>query len=170
MRRRVPRISDLPLYSSPPIKYVFEQTVTLAAGLYTFVLARADFTPAKDINPGTMLYIRNMSFSCDIPEQDYIDAMTTTLQFHMFMRGDASAPAFKNPLSLTKYDTFPWEQLIYPNKANNRLRASYRGVLTQTAALAGVLTVTATIEMFVQEITDRKFIAALIKGYPGENE
>ena len=171
MRRRVARISDFPLWLSPPIKYVYEQTSTLAAGLYTFALARADFTPAKNLNPGTMLYIRNISFACDVPEALYVDAKTTTPQFRTFMRGDASSPVFKNPLTLTKYfDNTPWEQLIYPNKAVNRLRGNIQGVLTQTAALAGVLTITATIEMYVQEITDREFIKELMKNYPKENE
>lgn len=170
MRRRVGRISDFPLYLSPPIKYIYQQTVTLVAGLYTFALARADFTPLKNINNSTMLYIRHMSFSCNVPEDAYVDAMSTTMQFRTFLRGDASAPVFRNPLSLTKYDTFPWEQLINITKSNNRLRGNVNGVLTQNAALVGVLTITATIEMYVQEITDRKFIKAAMKDYPGENE
>ena len=63
LQLNVPRIGDLPLYSSPPMQFTFKQKATLTLGQYIFSPVRTDVTNNKNLNNSTLIYFRNFSFS-----------------------------------------------------------------------------------------------------------
>lgn len=167
------RLIDIPYLVSPPLLFTYRQTASLAAGSYTFTNGtKAVFTPSRPIQ-GNVLYIFwTMDFAMDIAEQDYLGAITTLPQFSMYLQSDASAPAFREPIPLSKYfSTMPYALAILGNDLLssqaqaaqgflfNRLLGGIDGVLNQTSALLGKATVTATVVFSVQEISEAKFIA-----------
>lgn len=170
----IARIEDLPYYTSPPIQFTLNQAADLTLGTYPFLqLTKTAMGNTNNITDNTLLYVRNISFSCDIPEIDYQQALKLAAgtvdipRFNMFFVSNALSPQMRNPLILQKYMTEQEYRLIMmPKQTPNIIKANVTGVLQQTAALAGVDEINAFIEVFVQEIVDDKFIAALKKDYP----
>lgn len=186
------RIGDIPYFTSPPVLFVYKQAANLVAGAYDYPAgAKATFTPSRPINPNYLYLFQTMDFACDIDENDYMGAYTAALEFSMYVQSDAGGPALREPMPLVKYyKTLPYVLSIlgvellgqaYQNNSgispaqgfsHNRLLGNIIGNISQTAALLGKQSVTATVVFSVTEVTDtnfvRDFIArsdATMKGY-----
>lgn len=176
------RLDDIPYRTSPPLLFVYSNTAALIAGKYTYdVGVKAAFTPSRPINPNSLYIFKTMDFAADVGAEDYLGAITTALNFSMYVQSDAGGPALREPIPLVKYlTTIPYVLNIlgtellgdaYPGNAAvaqtqgfsyNRLLGAIGGVLTQTAPLLGKTTLTLTVVFSVQEITDRNFIADFV--------
>jgi hypothetical protein len=176
------RLIDIPYRTSPPLLMVFQQTASLLAGGYAFPAGtKTVFSPERPIRPNSLYLFQTMDFAVDIAEGDYLAAVTAAMNFSMYVQGDA-APALREPVPLVKYlDKIPYALNIlgtellgdsYPGSANvaqtqgftfNRLLGNITGTLTQTAALLGKASVTATMLFSVQEVTDRLFIQDFVQ-------
>ncbi len=176
------RLNDIPYRTSPPLLFVYSNTAPLVAGMYTYPIGtKGAFTPSRPINPNSLYIFKTMDFAADVAEEDYLGAITTALNFSMYVQSDAGGPALREPIPLVKYlKTIPYVLNIlgtemlgqaYPGSAAvtptqgfeyNRLLGAIGGVLTQTAPLLGKQTLTLTVVFSVQEITDRNFISDFV--------
>lgn len=167
------RLNDIPYLSSPPLLFTYSQTAAVVAGSYTFTNAKSVFTPSRPIQPNILYMFETMDFAMDIDQGDYFGAIATLPQFSMYLQSDASSPAFREPMQLAKYfNTLPYKLAVMGSELlgvsdqptlqgfqNNRLLGGVNGVLTQTPALLGKLSITAILVFAVQEISEHRFIA-----------
>jgi len=172
------RLGDIPYRTSPPLLFVYTETANLAAGAYDWPNGvKAAFTPSRPINANSLYLFNTMDFACDIDQADYQSAISTPLNFSMYIQSDAGSPALREPIPLVKYyNTLPYVLNIlgtellgeaYQNSSGispaqgftfNRLMGDVSGNLLQTPTLVGKASITATIVFSVQEITDKNFI------------
>lgn len=167
------RIEDLPYYTSPPMQFTFVQKADLTLGEYPFTAGRATIGNNKNITDNTLLYIKAMTFSADIPILHYQEALqlatgdTDIPRFSVFLQSDSNAPIFIDPIQLSDYfDDQEYKKLVLPKQFPNRMSAFFRGTLQQTGNLAGVTEINLTINLWVQQISDDTFINGLKKKYP----
>jgi len=176
------RLSDIPYRTSPPLLFVYTETANLIAGAYLWPLGgKAAFTPSRPINANSLYLFNTMDFACDVDQADYQSAVSTALSFSMYVQSDAGGPALREPVPLVKYfNTLPYilnilgSELLgeaYQNASGvspaqgftfNRLMGDINGTITQTPALIGKASITATMVFTVQEITDRNFISDFV--------
>lgn len=170
----IPRIEDLPYYYSPPMQFTFTQSADLTLGQYPFLPVKATLGNNKNITDNTLLYIKAITFSADIPLLDYQQAtklstgLTDIPRFSMFLQSEASgAPVFIDPIQLGDYfNDQEYKKLILAKQLPNRVSGFFEGTLQQTANLAGILEINLTMNIWVQSITDDDFINALRTRYP----
>ncbi len=169
----IARIEDLPYYYSPPLQFTFTQSATITAGVYPFTAARARVGNDKNLTDNTLLYIKAMTFSADIPVLTYQQALqlaagdTDVPRFSMFIKSQANAPIFVDPIQLGDYfRDQQYKKILITKQDPDNLTAFFRGTLQQTAALAGVVEINLTMNIWVQAITDDNFIDGLKKKYP----
>lgn len=172
------RIGDIPYRTSPPLLFVYTESATLSAGSYDWAVgAKNTFTPSRPINANNLYLFNTMDFACDIDQADYQSAISSQMNFSMYIQSDAGAPALREPIPLVKYyNTIPYilnilgTELLgeaYQNSSGvspaqgftfNRLLGDINGTLLQTPTLIGKESITATLVFSVQEITDKNFI------------
>lgn len=169
----IPRVGDLPYWSSPPMQFSFTEVATLTLGEYPFEAERTVMTNTKNLNNSTLIYFYDMSFSADIPLLDYQNALQLASgdneipQFSMFMQSDRNAPVLQDPILCQDYfNGQDYQLLIEPKQTPNKLNAFFRGKLKQTAALAGISKINLTFTFYAQQITDDNFIQSFKQGYP----
>jgi hypothetical protein len=171
---------DIPFASSPPVLFVYQQTVNIAAGMYSFLsTTKSAFTPNRPIMPNALYLFDTLDFAMDVAEIDYQGAIITLPQFSMYMQSDAVAPSFREPIPLVKYFnnlryrlTLMGTELLTSDSQPghtgtttaqgftfNRLIGNVTGVVGQTPALLGKVSMTATLALTAQEIVDDSFIA-----------
>lgn len=187
------RLNDIPYRTSPPLLFVYTETANLIAGVYLWPLGgKAAFTPSRPINANSLYIFRTMDFACDVDQADFQSSVSSALSFSMYLQSDAGGPALREPVPLVKYfNTLPYVLNIlgtellgeaYQNASGvspaqgftfNRLMGDINGTITQTPALIGKASITATIVFTAQEITDRNFISDFVarsEASPGTNK
>jgi len=181
----IARIEDLPYFRSPPIQLSLSQSASLSFGQYVWNNTNAPKTilvGSAQITQSTLLYIKSISFSADIPELDYQKALeiTSTVlangttagqnqipSYFKFLSSDAKSPTLRSPILCQQFFTDQeYKLLVEPKTRPNDVLGFFRGALQQTGALAGINTITLTAEFYVQTVEDRNFINALKNQYP----
>jgi NAD(P)-dependent dehydrogenase (short-subunit alcohol dehydrogenase family) len=121
-------------------------------------------TPTRPINANSLYLFQTMDFACDIDQADYQSAISSQMNFSMYLQSDAGSPALREPIPLVKYyNTIPYilnilgTELLgeaYQNSSGvspaqgysfNRLLGDVNGTLTQTPTLLGKASITATL-------------------------
>lgn len=179
------RLIDIPYLTSPPLLFTFRQTANVAAGSYTFPQATTiAFTPSRPIQPNILYMFDSVTFAFDIDENDYFGAITTQPQFSMYLQSDAAAPSLREPLQLAKYlPALPYRLAVMGSELlgasddtalqgfqSNRLLGNVTGILSQTPALLGKMSITAILIFSVQEISDNKFVEDFKKRSQGQSK
>ena len=169
----IARMEDLPYQYCPVQEYILTQSAPLVAGQYAFTAGRAEMTGSKNLNRGTILYIKSFSFDADISAANFQEAIKLTgnvvniPNFNMFFKSEQNTPTLRDPLRLPKFfDEQEYRKVIFLDKTPNKVNGFFRGTLQQHAGIAGVTAINLTITMFAQEINDQNFALALKKGYP----
>lgn len=174
----VPRIEDLPYYSSPPIQFVYQSTAPLALGAYTWADAPTALTPTRPMLDNALYYLRHITLSADVSELDFTAAITTTPEFFTYQKSDAVTLLFREPIQMVKFlEAFDFRQTFVVKQGRpdplagagalgERILAAFTGVLVQTAALIGKTSITLTAVISAQEIVDRNFINNYRAAYP----
>jgi hypothetical protein len=163
----VPRLEDLPYWTSPPIQFVYESEATLALGLYTWDDAASVLTPDRPILPNALYFFRNISLAADIAELDYHGAIVTTPQFFTFLESDARAVLFREAITMNKYyENFDYRLTWSSGSGQEQLYAAFRGVLLQTPPLIGKTSITLKAIISAQGIVDDHYINLFKKEYP----
>ena len=167
----IPRLEDLPYYSSPPIQFVYESTAQLLQGAYVWNDAPTALTPNRPINSNYLYYFRSLSMSADISELDYTANIITTPQFFTFLQSDALAVMFREPILMVKFfDQFDYRYTWSTQSGQDQLFGAFRGSLIQGANLIGKNTITLTAVISAQEIVDEEYIQLFKKSYPGSSK
>lgn len=176
------RLNDIPYRTSPPLLFVYTESAALVAGSYNWPLGgKATFTPSRPITANSLYLFKTLDFACDVDQADFQSAITTALSFSMYLQSDGGSPALREPVPLVKYyNTLPYilnilgSELLgeaYQNSSGvspaqnfsfNRLMGDINGALLQTPALIGKGSITATIVLTAQEISDRNFISDFV--------
>jgi len=163
----IPRIEDLPYWTSPPIQFVYESTAALAAGVYTWNDAPLPLTPLRPIRENILYYFRTISLAADISEEDFTGAIVVNPQFLTFLQSTAQAPLFREPVQMNKfYVNFDYRLVWMTQSGQDQLFAAFRGTLLQTPALIGKNAITLKAIISAQEIADEQYIKAFKIAYP----
>lgn len=157
----VPRIEDLPYWTSPPIQFVYETTATLAFGQYTFTGVRTALAIVRPLIQNVIYYFRNITLSADISEADYLGAIASTAQtpqFHLYRQSSGGGQLFREPIRMSNFfNQFEYRLAWQTQYSPDQLLGSVVGVLNQTPALIGKASVTIKEVIAAQEIVDQKF-------------
>jgi len=163
----VPRIEDLPYWTSPPVQFVYESTVAVAAGIYTWADAPSPLTPLRNIMENALYFVRSVSLISDISELDFEAALLITPQFQIYKPSEATVHLFKEPILMNKfYQQFDFRTVYLTAKSADQILATFTGVLVQTPALVGKALMTLKAVISAQEINDDNFIKIFKEQYP----
>ncbi len=172
----VPRMEDLPYWTSPPIQFVYESTATLNLGVYTWndQLSPQALTPARPILGNVLYYFRHVSFSADIEELDFTANITAIPQFQMYRTQDALAPFFRESIQMTQFlSNWDFRQVWLSSRSKedretvaDALRGSFTGSLIQGPGLVGKASITLRAVISAQEISDSRYVNLFKAPYP----
>lgn len=157
-RNIIPRIEDLPYWSSPPVQFVYESSASLLAGSFYWNDTQTALTPDQPLLDNAVYYFRSITLTSNISELEFTGAITTTPQFYTFLTADQKAVLFREPIQMNMYyQQFDYRFVWSRAKGSNRLLAAFTGTLFQTAGLIGVQTISLKAVISAQEIVDDSF-------------
>jgi hypothetical protein len=163
----VPRIEDLPYISSPPIEFVYRSSAVFNAGLYTWSDAPSELTPTRPLMENVLYFFRSITMSADIEELDFTSCIVTVPKFQMYLKSTNKSILFREPIYMVKYfQNFDYRFAWVTQRKDDRLFASWNGIIVQNANLVGKASITLTAIISAQEIVDEKFVHLFQKGYP----
>jgi len=163
----VPRLEDLPYYTSPPIEFTFSSSAVFAAGKYTWADGPKVLTPDRPLMVNSLYYFRSLTMSADIEEVDFTSNIVTVPKFQMYLKGRAKAILFREPVYMLKFlQNFDYRYVWKTQIDGDQLFASFNGVLAQSPGLVGKDPVNLTVIISVQEIVDEGFVKAFKQTYP----
>jgi len=165
----VPRIEDLPYYTSPPIEFIYRQTASFTAGVYPWVSGPAAMIPNRPIMPNTIYYFRSLTLTADIEEQVFTANIVAVPQFQTYLKSRAGSPLFREAIYMGNFtQNFDYRLAWKTQQDADQLFASWNGTLGQNADLVGVGSITLTAVISAQEIVDDEFIALFKQKFPKE--
>lgn len=163
----VPRLEDLPYYTSPPIEFTYTSSASIAAGKYTWADGPTALTPDRPLMVNSLYYFRSITFSADIDEVDFTSNIVTVPSFQMYLKSRAKTILFREPVYMVKYlQNFDYRYVWKTQVEGDQLFASFKGVLAQGAGLVGKNPLKLTAVISVQEIVDEGFVKAFKQTYP----
>jgi len=163
----IPRVEDLPYWTSPPIQFVYSSSALLALGNYIWTDAPSVLTPDRPILENAVYYFRNITLTADVEELDYTTNIIAIPQFQMYRRGTAQTMMFREPVLAPKFlSQFDFRYLWATPQANDQLFATFRGQLTQGAGLIGKAQITLYAIISATEIVDSNFTKLVKSVYP----
>jgi hypothetical protein len=168
---RAARYNEIPYSTSPAIQMVYQATAQVnLAGFYEFVPALAAPVNGVTLRPQALYMVSEATFASDVPEKDYVNAITNLPSFQTYLRSEGQSPQFRYamplPMHLAKMEYRKSILLSGGQKAAgagtsaNVLLGGFAGKLTATASLIalGQQAITLTLVLFTYEITDAEFI------------
>ena len=164
----IPRIEDLPYWSSPPIQFVYESPALLVAGSYYWNDQPSPLLPLRPLIDNGVYYFRSITLVADISELDFESNISTAPKFYTFLSADAKTVLFREPIIMNKYyQQFDYRLVWSRAKGANQLLAAFTGSILQGPALIGKLSITLKAIISAQEIVDENFNRLLRdKSYP----
>lgn len=173
----VPRIEDLPYWSSPPIQFVYESTAALNAGAYTWTDQPSVLTPQRPLVDNAVYFFRSISLVANIAELDFESNILSApprvpVQFYMYLTSDSQAVLFREPIVMNKYyQQFDYRLVWSRAKGANQLLAAFTGIVAQGPTLIGKASITLKAVVSAQEIVDERFNTMLRDAsYPGRED
>ncbi len=167
-KSRVPRIEDLPYFTSPPVMFTYQKAASLVGGAYAWADRPSVLTPDRPILDNAVYYFRSVTMVADISELDFEASINVTPQFRTFLASDANTILFREPILMTRYfQNFDYRLVWTASRGDNQLRAGFTGTLLQTAGLLGKTSITLKAVISAQEIVDEEYSIPLRKNsYP----
>lgn len=163
----VPRIEDLPYFSSPPVQFVYESPATVGAGLYVWTDPPSPLTPLRNVMENAVYFIRSVSLFADIEEFDFQESLLISPIFQIFKPSEATVHLFKEPIIMNTFlQQFDFRAIYMTAKSADQILASFNGTLVQTPSLIGKTTITLKAIISAQEINDDNFLKLFREQYP----
>ena len=140
-------------------------------GAYDWNVAANTGQVVIDLRKQSVFLLEKLSFSATVAEGDFLEAVTTVPTIRLRRRLDQQNVFYK-PIPIVSYvDGNDAIQYVWTRTQDNNpddLIIDFRGVLTQTAALVGIVTITAQVTFNFYEIVNsawlKQFRAAYGKG------
>lgn len=162
MRGNNARLIDIPYNTSEPVQFVAAITAPLVAGEFVFPNSIVSFNPQVNLLDNTLYIINSVSYSVNIPEADYQEALQSPMpSFQIFTSGTGNTPLWRSGFYLPRYFyDYNYIKAFLPKQSPNQLKIKIDGSLEQTAALTalGIGDVTAFIALSVTEIKDDNYV------------
>jgi len=166
--KKVPRIEDLPYFSSPPIQFVYQSQAVFSMGRYEWSDQPTALVPNRPIMINSLYYFRNITLSADIEEVDFTSTINVIPKFQTYLKSRATAILFREPVYMVKFfQNFDYRFAWVTQQNNDQLFASFNGILNQNSNLVGKSPITLTAIISAQEIVDEGFIKSFKDMYPG---
>lgn len=163
----IPRLEDLPYWTSPPVQFVYRSTAPVIAGTYTWADPPTVLTYSRPVLETAIYYIRNISLSANIDALDYSQNLANIPQFQLYLQSTGKTILFREPVIMTQFfEQMDFRFLWNTNQDNDILYGSFVGSLTQGAGLIGKGSVTLTAVVLAQEIVDHNFINLFRQNFP----
>jgi hypothetical protein len=164
----IPRIEDLPYWSSPPIQFVYESTANLIAGSYYWNDIPSPMSPVRPLIDNAVYFFRSISLIAEIDEVDFESNITSAPQFYTYTTSDAKTVLFREPIVMNKYyQQFDYRLVWSRAKGDNQLLGGFTGTILQGPTLIGKTSITLKAIISAQEIVDENFNELLRqKSYP----
>ena len=119
-----------------------------------------NITVLSNIQKNHVYMIEKYSFSAAIPEGVFLEATRSICSFQL-LRAIDSQVIYQAPIPLINYaDGVSCIGYFFSTQDNDRLIASFRGILNQPAPLVGVPSVIAQVTLNIYEISDTEWIQA----------
>ena len=168
----IPRLEDLPYYTSPPIEFTYKSSAPFLAGKYTWADDPFDpatpciLTPSRPLLPNTLYYFRSITMAADIEELSYTANVDTTPVFQTYLKSAGKGPLFREPIVMVKYlQNFDYRLLWMTHHSTDQLYASFNGTMVQDATLVGVSPINLIAVISAQEISDEAFVKRFMQNY-----
>ncbi len=136
-------------------------------GGYNFGVAANTGQTVIKLRPTSIFLLEKLSFSCNIDEGDFLAAVTTTPQFLLRRLIDGQTVFYK-PIPIVSYIdgvdaiTYVWTKEKVGTSGDNtnpdELIIDFSGILTQTAALVGVPSLTAQVTFNFYEVINSDWV------------
>lgn len=161
----VPRIEDLPYWTSPPIQFVYESTAALNLGSYTWNDGPTALTPQRPLLPNAVYYFRHVTLTADVSEFDFSANISTTPAFRVYLKSTGSAMLFREPILMSAF-LRNWDYRLtwqtYQSRdsegiTQDRILGGFIGALSQGPGLIGKTSITLKAIISAQEIVDTHF-------------
>lgn len=141
---------------------------TPTAGQYDWGIAANVAQEVQGISPGFLYFISIMNFGATINEGDYLENISTIPRVQLLLSKSGknlygAGYPIANYLKNNDISAFFWTTV-----KDDGLAATFTGVLNQSAALAGVATITAHVSLNCFQIQNRKYIDQFF-GITGED-
>ena len=172
----VPRIEDLPYNTSKPVQFVYQSTCEIGqtstggvgvAGNWIWDDRAAQMSPVRRLGENTLYFIRNVTFTADISQNDFPPAIVTAPNFSLYKESSLEAMILREPLIMPAFlENFDYRMAVFTSDTQDQLLGAFRGQLVQTGALTGVSDITLTATISAQEIIDDSFLKSFRKGFP----
>ena len=167
--QRIPRIEDLPYYHSKPVEFIYQSTAPLIGGVYTWADGPTPLAALRPLQSNTLYYFRTVTMTANISQDDYTACINVLPGFQMFLKSQANQILFREPLYMGMYlQNFDYRFCFISSVENDQLNASFTGSLAQNTNLVGIPSITLTVVISAQEVTDDSFISYFTQKYPGE--
>lgn len=164
------RAEDLPYFNSPPVQFTYQSTATLSLGSYVWADTPSSMSPVRPLIPNALYYFRNITLVADVEEFDFQAAVVTPPAFYTFLKGDANAVLFREPILMPTFlQQFDYRFFWMRSKSGNELFGGFRGAVVQSPALMGKGSIELTAIISAQEITDENFIKKFTNNHPDLN-
>lgn len=171
------RFIDIPYDKAPPFQFTFASPATVdIAGFYNWRGTLVDMLPNKAIQTNALYFFTSLTFASDCEMGDYTGAIITRPQFSLHLLSEGGNPVFRQPVPLPQH----FYNMTYlrgfttgargdnPSLGatiSNRFQGSFLGQLKQTGGLVGQPTITLTMILTCQEVTDDAYIRAFRLNY-----
>ena len=159
-------IVDLPYFDSVPIILNGEITADVASGVFSYNGRPVSFTPREELTDNTLYIITSFSFSADLDELIYQNAILKTPEINLWTTGEARTPLIRKPVFGTKYfDAINFMQPFLPQKFPNEILFSAKGVIDQNADIValGKSALTLKVILTMYEVVNDEYIAQFKK-------
>jgi hypothetical protein len=168
---RAARYNEIPYHTSPPVQMVYQATATInLAGFYVFSPTPANPVNNVTLRPQSLYMVAEASFSSDVPDLAYVNAIVNLPTFQTYLRSEGQTPQFRYALPLPMHQPkmeyrkpillSGGQKPVGAGTSDNILQGGFGGMLAATLPLLvlGQQSITLTVVLFTYEITDGMFI------------
>jgi hypothetical protein len=158
----VPRISDLPYISSPPVIFSYSTSANVAAGAYTFPGVPSALVPVRPVLANAAYYITSINAAADCDEGDYMSNVVTPPTFQLYTSSALNTMIFREPIPIVLYlRNISYRMIWIVTREAEQIFGSITGVIAQGSAFIGKGNMVIGGSVTAQEIVDVNFIKAL---------
>ena len=149
----------------PPGTEFYQPTVTFVAvfnavtpGLYDWNSPANTGVPFFPIRKNALYIFERYSFSADVPEESFTEALLTIPTLEVRIPAQQNRMIYPRPFPMLNFVDAQEIQISVFSSQDDNLEGTFRGQLTQPAALVGVPDITAICQFNIYEVKNKYWI------------